>query len=60
MKRQKLDLSRTAGETCTGGGPIRSHPKHSFTGDTYAHLVEHGFFKGQLDLASAVLPNPNC
>ena len=24
----------------------------------YAHLVEHGFFKGQLDLASAVLPNP--
>jgi hypothetical protein len=27
----------------------------------YAHLVFHGFFKGQLDLASAVLPNPkNC
>jgi hypothetical protein len=30
-----------------------------FGGDQqYAHLVEHGFFKGQLDLASAVLPNP--
>ena len=26
----------------------------------YAHLVEHGFFKGQVDLASAPLPNPNC
>jgi hypothetical protein len=26
----------------------------------YAHLVEHGFFKGQLDLASKVLANPNC
>ena len=24
----------------------------------HAHLVEHGFFKGQLDLASGVLPNP--
>ena len=24
----------------------------------YAHLVEHGFFKGQLDRASAVLRNP--
>ena len=32
-----------------------------FGGDQqYAHLVEHGFFKGQLDLASAVLPNPRC
>jgi hypothetical protein len=32
---------------------------NSFGGDQqYAHLVEHGFFKGQLDLASAVLPNP--
>jgi hypothetical protein len=30
-----------------------------FGGDQqYAHLVEHGFFRGQLDLASAVLPNP--
>ena len=26
----------------------------------YAHLVAHGFFKGQYDLASAPLPNPNC
>jgi hypothetical protein len=26
----------------------------------YAHLVPHGFFKGQFDFASAVLPNPNC
>jgi len=34
---------------------------NTFGGDQqYAHLVEHGFFKGQLDLASAVLPNPNC
>jgi hypothetical protein len=32
---------------------------NTFGGDQqYAHLVEHGFFKGQLDLASAVLPNP--
>jgi len=32
---------------------------NSFGGDQqYAHLVEHGFFKGQFDLASAVLPNP--
>jgi len=32
---------------------------NSFGGDQqYAHLVAHGFFKGQLDLASAVLPNP--
>ena len=30
-----------------------------FGGDQqYAHLIEHGFFKGQLDLASGVLPNP--
>jgi hypothetical protein len=35
---------------------------NSFGGDQqYAHLVKHGFFKGQFDLASAVLPNPkNC
>jgi hypothetical protein len=26
----------------------------------YAHLVAHGFFKGQFDLASRVLVNPNC
>jgi hypothetical protein len=26
----------------------------------YAHLVEHGFFKGQFDLASRVRDNPNC
>jgi hypothetical protein len=26
----------------------------------YAHLVPHGFFKGQYDLASAPLPNPTC
>jgi hypothetical protein len=26
----------------------------------YAHLVPHGFFKGQFDLASAVRGNPNC
>jgi hypothetical protein len=32
-----------------------------FGGDKqYAHLVPHGFFKGQFDLASAPLPNPNC
>jgi hypothetical protein len=32
-----------------------------FGGDLqYAHLVEHGFFKGQFDLASKPLPNPNC
>jgi hypothetical protein len=32
---------------------------NTFGGDQqYAHLVEHGFFKDQLDLASAVLPNP--
>jgi hypothetical protein len=32
---------------------------NTFGGDQqYANLVEHGFFKGQLDLASAVLPNP--
>ena len=32
---------------------------NSFGGDQqYAHLVEHGFFKGQFDLASALLPNP--
>ena len=32
---------------------------NTFGGDQqYAHLVEHGFFKGQLDLASAVLANP--
>jgi hypothetical protein len=34
---------------------------NSFGGDSqYAHLVEHGFFKGQFDLASRVRPNPNC
>ena len=26
----------------------------------YAHLVPHGFFKGQFDLASRVRRNPNC
>jgi hypothetical protein len=26
----------------------------------YASLVEHGFFKGQFDLASKPLPNPMC
>jgi hypothetical protein len=26
----------------------------------YAHLVAHGFFKGQFDLASRVRDNPNC
>jgi hypothetical protein len=26
----------------------------------YANLVEHGFFKGQFDLASKPLGNPNC
>jgi hypothetical protein len=26
----------------------------------YAHLVPHGFFKGQFDLASSPLPNPMC
>ena len=26
----------------------------------YAHLVEHGFFKGQFDLASRVRDNPDC
>jgi hypothetical protein len=26
----------------------------------YAHLVPHGFFKGQFDLASRVRDNPNC
>jgi hypothetical protein len=26
----------------------------------YAHLVPHGFFKGQFDLASRVLTNPQC
>jgi hypothetical protein len=32
-----------------------------FGGDLqYAHLVEHGFFKGQFDLASKPLRNPNC
>jgi hypothetical protein len=32
-----------------------------FGGDKqYAHLVPHGFFKGQFDLASSPLPNPNC
>jgi hypothetical protein len=32
-----------------------------FGGDRqYAHLVPHGFFKGQFDFASAPLPNPNC
>ncbi len=32
-----------------------------FGGDKqYAHLVPHGFFKGQFDFASAPLPNPNC
>ena len=37
------------------------HNGNRFGGDQqYAHLVEHGFFKGQLLLASAVLPNPNC
>jgi hypothetical protein len=37
------------------------HNGNSFSGDQqYAHLVEHGFFKGQFDLASAVLPNPKC
>lgn len=32
-----------------------------FGGDQqYAHLVPHGFFKGQFDLASSPLPNPMC
>jgi len=32
-----------------------------FGGDLqYANLVEHGFFKGQFDLASKPLRNPNC
>jgi hypothetical protein len=32
-----------------------------FGGDKqYAHLVPHGFFKGQFDFASAPLANPNC
>jgi len=32
-----------------------------FGGDQqYAHLVLHGFFKGQFDLASSPLPNPMC
>jgi hypothetical protein len=26
----------------------------------FAHLVEHGFREGRLDLASSPLPNPNC
>ncbi len=33
----------------------------TFGGDRqYAHLVPHGFFKGQFDLASRVRSNPNC
>jgi hypothetical protein len=26
----------------------------------YGHLVEHGFFKGQFDLASTPMANPRC
>jgi hypothetical protein len=34
---------------------------NTFGGDRqYASLVLHGFFKGQFDLASKPLPNPNC
>jgi hypothetical protein len=34
---------------------------NTFGGDRqYASLVEHGFFKGQFDLASKPLPNPMC
>src|SRR5215831_10940301 len=34
---------------------------NKFGGDRqYASLVEHGFFKGQFDLASKPLPNPMC
>lgn len=34
---------------------------NAFGGDAqYAHLVPHGFFKGQFDLASEVMKNPNC
>jgi hypothetical protein len=42
-----------------GGGDLhRRRPIRKVTRGQYAHLVEHGFFKGQLDLASTVLPNP--
>jgi hypothetical protein len=50
---------RAASWTAELSAPISTWASAIFH-QQYAHLVPHGFFTGQLDLASAVLPNPRC